>query len=127
MATTTNDIRNGMVLVFNNEPWQVVEFLHVKPGKGGAFVRTKLKNVKTGKIVDNTFRAGAPIDTVKVERRPMQFLYEDESGLHFMDTESYDQTVLRADLVPGLHEPPRQGPADVAGASGQIDPHGEGF
>jgi elongation factor P len=113
MATSTNDIRNGMVLVFNNEPWQVVEFLHVKPGKGGAFVRTKLKNVKTGKVVDNTFRAGAPIDTVKVERRPMQFLYEDESGLHFMDTESYDQTVLRADLVPGRKFVKEGGMVDV--------------
>lgn len=113
MATSTADIRNGLVIVFNNDPWQVIEFQHVKPGKGGAFVRTKLKNVKTGKVVDNTFRSGAPIDTVRIERRAMQFLYEDESGLHFMDTESYEQTTLRPDLVPGRKYVKEGGMVDV--------------
>ncbi|HYE95541.1 MAG TPA: elongation factor P [Rubricoccaceae bacterium] len=113
MATTTADIRNGLVIVYNNEPWQVIEFLHVKPGKGGAFVRTKLKNVKTGKVVDNTFRSGAPLETVRVERRQLQYLYEDETGLHFMNTETYDQTVLRHDLVTGREFIKEGGMVDV--------------
>ena len=75
MATTTSDIRNGLVITWNGDLWQIVEFMHVKPGKGGAFVRTKLKNVRNGKVVDNTFRAGERIETARVERRQMQFLY----------------------------------------------------
>ena len=101
MATTTSDIRNGLTLVWNGDLWQIVEFMHVKPGKGGAFVRTKLKNVRNGKVVDNTFRAGERIETARVERRQMQYLYEDEMGLHFMNTETYEQTMLAKDLVQG--------------------------
>ncbi len=101
MATTTSDIRNGLVMHWNGDLWQIVEFLHVKPGKGGAFVRTKLKNVRNGKVVDNTFRAGERIETARIERRQMQFLYSDEMGLHFMNTETYEQTTLRPDLVAG--------------------------
>ncbi len=113
MASTTADIRNGLVMVFNNEPWQVIEFQHVKPGKGGAFVRTKLRNVKSGKVVDNTFRSGAPIEQVRVERRPMQFLYEDETGLHFMNQETYEQTVIPAAMVPGRKFVKEGGMVDV--------------
>ena len=102
MATTTSDIRNGLTLVWNNDLWTIVEFLHVKPGKGGAFVRTKLKNVRNGKVVDNTFRAGERLETARVERREMQFLYEDELGLHVMNMETYEQIALRKDLVPGV-------------------------
>ena len=101
MATTTSDIRNGLVIVYNGDLWQIIEFMHVKPGKGGAFVRTKLKNVRNGKVVDNTFRAGERLETARVERRQMQYLYEDEMGLHFMNTETYEQTMLRPDLVVG--------------------------
>ena len=98
MASTA-DFRNGLVLNWKNDLWQIVEFMHVKPGKGGAFVRSKLKNVRNGKIVDNTFRAGEKIETARVERRQMQYLYEDDLGLHFMNTETYEQRTLRADMV----------------------------
>jgi elongation factor P len=97
----TSDFKNGLALVWNNDIWMIVEFLHVKPGKGGAFVRTKLKNVRSGKVVDNTFRAGERIETARVERRPHQFLYEDDLGLHFMNTETYDQYTLPAGAVDG--------------------------
>ena len=100
MASTA-DFRNGLVLNWKNDLWQIVEFMHVKPGKGGAFVRSKLKNVRNGKIVDNTFRAGEKVETARVERRQMQYLYEDDLGLHFMNTETYEQRALRADLVTG--------------------------
>ena len=100
MASTA-DFRNGLVLHWKDDLWQISEFLHVKPGKGGAFVRAKLKNVRNGKSVDTTFRAGERIETARVERRQMQYLYEDEVGLHFMNTETYEQTALRPDLVPG--------------------------
>ena len=96
---STQDFRNGLVLNWKDDLWQIVEFQHVKPGKGGAFVRGKLKNVRNGKIVDTTFRAGEKVETARVERRQMQFLYEDELGLHFMNTETYDQRALRSDLV----------------------------
>src|SRR5690606_24750767 len=101
MATTTSDIRNGLVINHNGDLWQIIEFMHVKPGKGGAFVRTKIKNVRNGKVVDNTFRAGERIETARVERRQMQYLYEDEMGLHFMNTETYEQTTLRPHLDVG--------------------------
>ena len=98
---STSDFRNGLVLNWKDDLWQISEFMHVKPGKGGAFVRSKLKNIRNGKIVDTTFRAGEKIETARVERREMQYLYEDEVGLHFMNTETYEQTALRPDLVPG--------------------------
>ncbi len=97
----TSDFRNGFTIVRNGEIWSIVEFQHVKPGKGGAFVRTKLKNVRTGRVVDNTFRAGEKVETARVERRKHQFLYEDDLGLHFMNTETYEQTSLPANSVSG--------------------------
>ena len=96
---STQDFRNGLILNWKDDLWQIVEFQHVKPGKGGAFVRGKMKNVRNGKIVDTTFRAGEKIETVRVERREMQYLYEDEIGLHFMNTQTYEQRTLRADMI----------------------------
>ena len=98
---STSDFRNGLTIVWNGDLWTIVEFLHVKPGKGGAFVRTKLKNVKSGKVVDNTFRAGEKVDTARIERRPHQFLYEDDLGIHFMNTETYEHIQLPVDAVAG--------------------------
>ena len=86
---------------WNNGIWQIVEFMHVKPGKGGAFVRTKLKNVRTGRVVDKTYRAGEKVTEARVERHKYQFLYEDDLGLHFMNAQTYEQTSLRPELVPG--------------------------
>lgn len=86
-------------MIWNNDIWQIVEFMHVKPGKGGAFVRTKLKNVKSGRVVDNTFRAGEKVKEARVERRRNQFLYEDDLGLHFMNTETYEQFSLPSESV----------------------------
>ncbi len=97
----TSDFRNGLAIVWNNDIWSIIEFQHVKPGKGGAFVRSKLKNVRTGKVVDNTFRAGEKVETARVERRSHQFLYEDDLGLHFMNAETYEQLTLPVDLVAG--------------------------
>ena len=88
---TTNDLKNGLVLNLDGQLWTVVEFQHVKPGKGGAFVRTKLKNVLTGKVVDKTFNAGVKVETETVDRRDMQYLYRDGDDWVFMDTSSYDQ------------------------------------
>ena len=88
---TTNDLKNGLVLNFDGQLWTVVEFQHVKPGKGGAFVRTKLKNVLTGKVVDRTFNAGVKVETANVDKRDMQYLYKDGTDFVFMDTSSYDQ------------------------------------
>ena len=89
---TTNDLRNGLVLNIDGQLWQVVEFQHVKPGKGPAFVRTKIKNVLSGKTVDKTFNAGLKIDTATVDRRDMQFSYRDGEDFVFMDLKSYEQT-----------------------------------
>lgn len=97
----TSDFRNGFTMQWNGDIYSIVEFMHVKPGKGGAFVRTKLRNVRTGRVLDNTFRAGERVEEVRVERRQHQFLYEDDLGLHFMNTETYEQTSLPADSVPG--------------------------
>ncbi len=97
----TSDFRNGLVIEFKNGLWQIIEFQHVKPGKGGAFVRSKLKNLSNGKIVDNTFRAGERIETVRVEKRQVQFLYEDDMGMHFMKTDTYEQFSMPADAVNG--------------------------
>ena len=110
---STQDFRNGLVLNWKNDIWQIVEFQHVKPGKGGAFVRGKMKNVRNGKIVDTTFRAGEKVETVRVERRQMQYLYEDELGLHFMNTETYEQRTLRADMVEGKEFIKEGGTIDV--------------
>jgi elongation factor P len=96
---TTNDLKNGVVLNIDGQLWTVVEFQHVKPGKGGAFVRTKLKNVLSGKVVDKTFNAGVKVDTATVDKRAMQYLYRDGDEFVFMDMESYDQIHVSAATV----------------------------
>lgn len=98
MATTA-DFKNGLVINHNNELFTIVEFQHVKPGKGGAFVRTKLKNVKTGKVLPHTFNAGVKIDVQRVERRKYQFLYKDGNDYHFMNMENYEQTFFDEVLI----------------------------
>ncbi len=100
MATTA-DIKNGLVINYNNDLFQIVEFLHVKPGKGPAFVRTKLRNLTTGRVIDNTFNSGVAIYPVRVERRTFQYLYQDETGFNFMDTETFDQITLDGKIVTG--------------------------
>ncbi|MBE6482956.1 MAG: elongation factor P [Actinomyces ruminicola] len=96
---TTNDLKNGMVLNLEGQLWQVVEFQHVKPGKGPAFVRTKIKNVLSGKTVDKTFNAGLKVETATVDRRDMQFSYKDGDDFVFMDVKTYEQTYVSADVV----------------------------
>jgi elongation factor P len=98
-VATTNDLKNGLVLNIDGNLWQVVEFQHVKPGKGGAFVRTKLKNVLTGKVVDRTFNAGVKVETATVDRREMQYLYRDGEDFVFMDGDTYDQITVPAATV----------------------------
>jgi elongation factor P len=98
MATTA-DIRNGLCIRHNHDIWQIIEFLHVKPGKGAAFVRTKLKSVNTGKVVDHTFNAGTKIDPVRVETREYQFLYPEEGGFNFMNNESFEQILISGHLI----------------------------
>jgi len=90
-VATTNDLKNGTVLKIDGQLWTVIEFQHVKPGKGGAFVRTKLKNVLSGKVVDRTFNAGLKVETANVDKRDMQYLYKDGTDFVFMDTDNYDQ------------------------------------
>jgi elongation factor P len=96
---TSNDLKNGLVLNIDGQLWTVVEFQHVKPGKGPAFVRSKLKNVMTGKVVDKTFNAGVKVETANVDKREMQFLYNDGEGFVFMDLGTYDQFTLTAAQV----------------------------
>ncbi len=96
---TTNDLKNGLVLNLDGGLWTVVEFQHVKPGKGGAFVRTKLKNVMSGKVVDKTFNAGVKVETATVDRREMQYLYRDGEDWVFMDTSTYDQIPVSSSVV----------------------------
>lgn len=98
MATTA-DIKNGMCIELNGKTFVVIEFLHVKPGKGPAFVRTKLKNLENGRILENTFTAGVAIQPVRVERRPYQYLYEDDMGANFMHTETFEQITINKDLI----------------------------
>ncbi|MDH3708600.1 MAG: elongation factor P [Cyclobacteriaceae bacterium] len=98
MASTA-DFKNGLCIEYNNDLYTIVEFQHVKPGKGPAFVRTKLKNLKTGKVVDNTFTAGVKITTARIERRPHQYLYKDDMGYHFMDSNSFEQVTLSENLI----------------------------
>jgi elongation factor P len=101
---TTSDIRNGLCIKYNHDIFKVIEFLHVKPGKGPAFVRTKLKSVTNGKVIDNTFSAGHKIDEVKVVTNKYQYLYNDVDFYHFMDTEDYSQIQLKESALdnPGL-------------------------
>ena len=96
---STSDIKNGLCIEYNGNLYFVTEFQHVKPGKGPAFVRTKLKNVKTGKVIDNTFPSGHKIVTARVEKRAHQFLYKDSSGYHFMDTSTYEQLSLEQSQI----------------------------
>lgn len=96
---STSDIRNGLCLNYNNDIYKIVEFLHVKPGKGPAFVRTKLKSLSNGKVIDNTFPAGHKIDVVRVERRTYQFLYKEGDDFHFMNNETYNQIMLEGKMI----------------------------
>ncbi len=101
---TTSDFRPGLTIRYNNDLWTVVEFQHVNPGNWRAFVRTKLKSLSTGKVIENRFRAGESIDVVRIERREFQFLYRDGSGYMFMDKETYDQiTVSEEQIGEGAH------------------------
>jgi elongation factor P len=96
---SSNDFRNGVTIVIENNLWTVIEFLHVKPGKGSAFVRTRLKNVKTGATVERTFRAGEKLERATVDNREMQMLYNDDDGYHFMDVESFENTTLQREII----------------------------
>ena len=98
-VATTNDLKNGMVLNIDGQLWTVVEFQHVKPGKGPAFVRTKLKNVLSGKTIDKTFNAGVKVETSNVDKRTMQYLYNDGSNYVFMDPDTYDQVEVSPEVV----------------------------
>jgi elongation factor P len=98
-VATTNDLKNGMTLSLDGQLWNVVEFQHVKPGKGGAFVRTKLKNVLSGKVVDRTFNAGVKVDVASVDKREMQYLYREGDDFVFMDLQDYDQPHVPAAVV----------------------------
>ena len=98
MATTA-DIKNGMCIELDGKTFSIVEFLHVKPGKGPAFVRTKLKNLENGRILDKTFSAGERIEPVRVERRPYQFTYEDDMGAHFMHTETFEEITIDKAMI----------------------------
>ncbi len=98
MATTA-DFRNGLCIEFNNDLYSIVQFQHVKPGKGPAFVRTKLKNLSTGKVIDNTFTSGVKVETARVERRPYQFLYSDDIGFNFMHSETFEQVTINKNLL----------------------------
>ncbi len=99
MAISTADFRNGMCIEYNNKLCTIVEFQHVKPGKGGAFVRTKLRDIKTGRVVDYTFNAGTKFDSVRLETKKMQFLYSDGTDFNFMDMSSFEQLSIPAETV----------------------------
>ena len=96
---STSDIRNGFTFLLNNEIFKIVEFLHVKPGKGAAFVRTKMKGIKSGKVIDKTFRAGEKMEEVRLDAKKMQYLYSDDSSYHFMDTVTFDQISLSNEIL----------------------------
>jgi elongation factor P len=98
MANTA-DFKNGLCIEFNNDLYTIVQFQHVKPGKGPAFVRTKLKSLTTGKVIDNTFNAGVKINLARVERRPHQYLYNDDTGWHFMHNETYEQISIPKEII----------------------------
>lgn len=101
MATTA-DFRNGMCIEFNNGLYFIIEFLHVKPGKGAAFVRTKLKNVQTGRVIENTFNSGVKVNEVRIERRPYQYLYKDDMGYNFMNNETFEQITIDENIINGV-------------------------
>ena len=95
----TSDFKNGLCMNWNNDLYKILEFQHVKPGKGPAFVRTKMQSLTSGKIIDNTFNAGVKIDPVRIETRQYQFLFNDEQGFHFMNTDDYEQTFLQKEMI----------------------------
>ncbi len=100
MATiSTADFKNGMCIIYNNKMCTIVEFQHVKPGKGGAFVRTKLRDIKTGRVVDYTFNSGTKFDSVRLETSKMQYLYNDGEDYYFMDNDTYEQTPIPSAIV----------------------------
>jgi elongation factor P len=98
MATTA-DFRNGLCIQFNDEPWKIESFQHVKPGKGPAFVRTKIRNLNTGRLLENTFTAGVKIDIIRIENRKYQFLYAEGEDLHLMNTDDYEQIMLSKKFI----------------------------
>jgi elongation factor P len=102
MATTA-DFKNGMCLDLEGQFFYIVEFLHVKPGKGPAFVRTKLKNVTTGRVIEKTFNAGVKVDEVRIERRPYQYLYQDDMGYNFMNNETFEQVSIEKESINGVN------------------------
>lgn len=95
----TSDFKNGLCIEYNNDLFTIVEFQHVKPGKGPAFVRTKLKSLTTGKVLDNTFSSGHKVTTARIERRAHQFLYKDDIGMHFMDAETFEQISIPEEVI----------------------------
>ena len=99
MAISTADFKNGICIEYNDKLWTIVEFQHVKPGKGGAFVRTKLRDVRSGRVVEYTFNSGTKFDTVRLESRKLQYLYNDGADFHFMDNDTYEQMSVPADTV----------------------------
>jgi elongation factor P len=96
---STSDFKNGLTIVMNNDLMTIVEFQHVKPGKGPAFVRTKLKSLKSGKVIPHTFTAGVKIETARVERRPFQFSYKDDFGYHFLNTDTWEDSTIPEDII----------------------------
>jgi len=99
---TTNDFKNGMVLNIDGNLWTIIEFQHVKPGKGGAFVRSKIKSVKDGKVIDKTFNAGVKVETANVDRSTMQYLYKDDEFFYFMNPDTYDQIGVPIAIAEGI-------------------------
>ncbi len=99
MAISTADFRNGMCIEYKDKLWVIIEFQHVKPGKGGAFVRTKLRDIRSGRVVDYTFNSGTKFETLRLEKKVMQYLYNDGADYHFMDPNTYDQIALNAEVV----------------------------
>ena len=98
MATTA-DFRNGLCFNLNGDPWKIVSFLHVKPGKGPAFVRTKIRNLNTGRLLENTFTSGVKIDVIRVENRKYQFLYSEGNDYHLMNNDDYEQLMMQKDFI----------------------------
>ncbi len=96
---TTSDIKIGMCIEYNGKTFQIIDFQHVKPGKGPAFVRTRLKNLENGRTIDNTFTAGEKIEPVRIERRPYQFTYEDDLGVHLMHTETFEEITIPKEMI----------------------------
>lgn len=99
MAISTADFRNGMCIEYNNKLWTIIEFQHVKPGKGGAFVRTKLRDIRAGRVVEYTFNSGTKFESRRLENKKMQYLYNDGIDFHFMDNNTFEQIALAADVV----------------------------